>query len=86
MKKPPEKLDDMEAFQQALYHLASKHMEGDDPSTLFMCCGVMLKTCIEMYLSVLNDEAVEKVLQDAARSIPVLRDKIENELSKITVH
>mgnify|MGYP003150057042 FL=1 len=86
MKKPPEKQDEMEAFQQALYDLASKHMEGDDPSTLFMCCGVMLKTCIEMYLSVLNDEAVEKVLQDAARSIPVLRDKIENELSKITVH
>ena len=86
MKKPPDKLDEMEVFQQALYTLASKHVKGDDPSSLFMCCGIMLKICIELYWSVLNDVAVEKVLQEVIKSIPTLRDKVEHELKKITMH
>ena len=60
-KPPPEKLDEMEAFQQDISHLTEKYRRSDDPSMLFMCCGVMLKTCMEMYLSVLNDEAIERV-------------------------
>ena len=87
MKKPPDlNTKDMDEFQKKVYDLMSEYVKGDNPDSLFMCCGIMLKTCIEMYLSVLNDAAVEKVLQEVIRTIPTLRDKVEHELKKITMH
>ena len=87
MKKPPDlNTKDMDEFQKKVYDLMSEYVKGDNPDSLFMCCGVMLKTCIEMYTSVLTIEAVHKVLLEAIRSIPELSERVENELKKITMH
>ena len=45
-------------FQKDLYDLSSKYILPDRPDSLFMVCGVLLKTCIEMYSSVLSDEEI----------------------------
>jgi len=77
---------EMAQFQQNLYDLVSKHIRGDTPSSLFMCCGVMLKTCIEMYCSVLDVNKIEEILEEAIKTIPMLHDKVESNFDDITFH
>tara|TARA_R100000656_G_scaffold79969_1_gene58688 strand:- start:481 stop:753 length:273 start_codon:yes stop_codon:yes gene_type:complete len=81
-----EKEEEIIKFQQELYDLTAKYLRGDDPSTLFMCCGIMLKTCIEMYVSVLTDDAIKAVLVDALSSVPTLRKRFEDQTDNITKH
>tara|TARA_Y100000310_G_C20114701_1_gene548747 strand:- start:116 stop:391 length:276 start_codon:yes stop_codon:yes gene_type:complete len=77
---------EMEKFQQDLYKLSAKYIKNDQPSTLFMCCGVMLKTCIEMYTSVLSDEGIEKILAHANESVPYVRQGLDDIFTKTTFH
>ena len=77
--------EEMELFQKEVYQLVSQYLKENAPYTLFMCCGVMLKTCIEMYCSVLEENKVEEVLQEAINSIPSLHEKTKKEL-KTTFH
>ena len=51
-----------------------------------MVCGVLLKTCIEMYASVLSDEEIAKILRSAEQSIPMLKEKIQRAFKDLTLH
>ena len=74
------------AFQKDLYDLSSKYILPDRPNSLFMVCGVLLKTCIEMYSSVLSDEEISKILHSAEQSIPMLKEKLERAFKNLTFH
>ena len=74
------------AFQKDLYDLSSKYILPDRPDSLFMVCGVLLKTCIEMYSSVLSDEEISKILHSAEQSIPMLKEKLERAFKNLIRH
>ena len=73
-------------FQKELYELSTKYILPNKPDSLFMVCGVLLKTCIEMYASVLSDEEIAKILRSAEQSIPMLKEKIQRAFKDLTLH
>ena len=73
-------------FQKDLYDLSSKYILPDRPDSLFMVCGILLKTCIEMYSSVLSDEEISKILRMAEQSIPMLKEKLERAFKNLIRH
>ena len=83
MSSDEEKLTE---FQKELYELSAKYILPDRPDSLYMVCGVLLKTCIEMYASVLSDEEIAKILRNAEQSIPMLKEKIQRAFKDLTLH
>ena len=77
---------EVSAFQKDLYDLSSKYILPDRPDSLFMVCGVLLKTCVEMYSSVLSDEEIAKILRSAEQSIPMLKEKLKRAFKNLTLH
>ena len=73
-------------FQKDLYDLSSKYILPDRPDSLYMVCGVLLKTCVEMYSSVLSDEEISKILRSAEQSIPMLKEKLKRAFKNLTFH
>ena len=78
--------EDLKVFQQELYDFVSKHIRADDKTSLYMVCGTMLKTCIELYASVLSDEQISSLLRNAEQSIPVLKERMDKYLKDLTFH
>ena len=74
------------AFQKELYELSAKYILPNRPDSLFMVWGVLLKTCIEMYSSVLSDEEILKILRSAEQSIPMLKEKLKRAFKNLTFH
>lgn len=79
-------IKDMTEFQQELYALTTKYMRRDQPSSLYMCCGVMLKTVVQMYISVISEETIEKILLEAVKSIPMLKENMDKSFAETTYH
>ena len=73
-------------FQKELYELSTKYILPNKPDSLFMVCGVLLKTCVEMYSSVLSDEEISKILRSAEQSIPMLKEKLKRAFKNLTFH
>ena len=57
---------------------------GDDEECI-IAAAVLLKTAIQLYTVVLNDEGIEQVFSVALDSIPQLRDTV-NKFDKPTIH
>ena len=74
------------AFQKELYELSAKYILPNRPDSLYMVCGVLLKTCVEMYSSVLSDEEISKILRSAEQSIPMLKEKLKRAFKNLTFH
>ena len=74
------------AVQKELYELSAKYILHDRPDSLFMVCGVRLKTCVEMYSTVLSDEEISKILRSAEQSIPMLKEKLKRAFKNLTFH
>jgi transketolase len=85
-KKKQQHLDKMNKFQNEIYALAEKHVKGDEPETLFIASGIMMKTALEMYVSVLEEDEVLRVLQLAAQSVSPLKKRMHDFFSQITLH
>jgi hypothetical protein len=78
--------EDLRAFQRELWDFTTKYVKGDEPSSLFMVCGVMLRTTIEMYVSVLKDDEIGRILEEAENSIPMLRENLESAFKNTVIH
>lgn len=77
-------------FGEKLYALISENINGDDREELMMKSAIVLKTAIEMYVMQFDDDIhIENLLEVAAESIPLLREKVENmpiEFESKTIH
>ena len=77
-------------FGEKLYALISENINGDDREELMMKSAIVLKTAIEMYVMQFDDDIhIENLLEVAAESIPILREKVENipiEFESKTIH
>ena len=67
-------------FGEKLYALISEDVrESTSKDELMMKSAIVLKTAIEMYVMQLDDVIhIENLLEVAAESIPLLREKVEN--------
>ena len=66
-------------FGEKLYALISENVNGDDREELMMKSAIVLKTAIEMYVMQFDEDIhIENLLEVAAESIPLLREKVEN--------
>lgn len=66
-------------FGEKLYALISENVNGDDSEELMMKSAIVLKTAIEMYVMQFDEDIhIENLLEVAAESIPLLREKVEN--------
>ena len=57
---------------------------GDDEECM-IAAAVLLKTALQCYTSVLNDEGIEQVISVAVDSLPQLRDTV-TKFDKPTIH
>ena len=77
-------------FGEKLYALISENINGDDREELMMKSAIVLKTAIEMYVMQFDDDIhIENLLEVAAESIRLLREKVENmpiEFESKTIH
>jgi len=77
-------------FGEKLYALISENINGDDREELMMKSAIVLKTAIEMYVMQFDEDIhIENLLEVAAESIPLLREKVENmpiEFESKTIH
>ena len=65
-------------FGEKLYAIISENVNGDDSEELMMKSAIVLKTAIEMYVMQFDDDIhIENLLEVAAESIPLLREKVE---------
>ena len=67
-------------FGEKLYALISEDVrESTSKDELMMKSAIVLKTAIEMYVMQFDDDIhIENLLEVAAESIPLLREKVEN--------
>lgn len=73
-------------FQRQLYNLCEENISPTEVTTSYMVAGVMMKTAIEIYISTLNEEDVVKVVDAIKDTIPLVAEKMKNELSEVTYH
>ena len=73
-------------FQRQLYNLCEENISPTEVQTSFMVAGVMMKTAIEIYTSTLDEEDVVKVVDAIKDTIPLVAEKMKNELSEVTYH
>lgn len=69
--------DEMAEFQQFVWDQVSEYMQEEDTiDGLYMTAAVLMKTAIELYSMVLDDEDVIKVMEETHSSIPQLREQV----------
>jgi len=76
----------LKEMQNDLWQLANKYIGGEDRSAVLALCGNMMSVCTQLYTVVLRDEDIESLLDTVAKDIPLLRAKMETELSERTLH
>ena len=73
----------LQNLQEDIVTILDKRV-GDDEECM-IAAAVLLKTAIQLYTVVLNDEGIEQVFSVALDSIPQLRDTV-NKFDKPTIH
>ena len=78
--------DELQVIQKKLWDIVNEHVGPTDQAQLLGTSGMMLKVALELYTVVLDDEAIEGLLQTVAASIPQNRAKMKSMLGERTVH
>ena len=73
----------LDILQKDIVTILDKRV-GDDEECM-IAAAVLLKTAIQLYTVVLNDEGIEQVFSVALDSIPQLRDTV-TKFDKPTIH
>ena len=73
-------------MQSDLWDLANKYIGAEDRTAVLALCGNMMSVCMQLYTVVLQDEDIESVLNTVSEDIPLLRAKMESNLSERTLH
>ena len=73
-------------MQSDLWDLANKYIGAEDRTAVLALCGNMMSVCMQLYTVVLQDEDIESVLNTVSKDIPLLRAKMESNLSERTLH
>ena len=72
-------------FNEKLFALIAEEVSGAKDEELAMKSAIILKTAIEMYVMQFDDDIhIENLLKVAAKSIPLIREKIGS--MPLTVH
>ena len=85
MSSPPD-TDKLAAIQAELYKIAEANVQPDDSAGLLATSAMMLKTALELYTVVLDDEAIMKVLEIAVNDLPKERGRMCNQMGQVTIH
>ena len=73
-------------FQRQLYNLCEENISPTEVTTSYMVAGVLMKTAIEIYSSTLDEDAVMKVVDAVKDTVPLVVEKMKNELDGVTYH
>ena len=69
-------------FQSDLWNLITPHTE--EQGSVMMSAAIMLKTAIQLYTCVMNDEDIERLLQEnVCESIPQMRSSMQDQLTRV---
>ena len=82
-----EKADEiMRAFQKEVYTICEKNISPTEVTTSYMVAGILMKTAVEIYVSTLDENAVMKVVDAIKDTVPLVAEKMQRELGKVTYH
>ena len=77
---------ELQIISGKLWDIVNEHVGPTDKTELLATSGMMLKVALELYTVVLDDEAIEGLLQTVAASIPQNRAKMTEKLGERTLH
>ena len=69
-----------------LWDVVNSHIGPEDKSVVFALSGCMIKTALELYTVILEDEDIIGVLDKVCEDIPKLRANMREQIGERTLH
>jgi|MDSV01.1.fsa_nt_gb hypothetical protein len=79
-------LTTLATIQHDLWDVVNKHLGPEDRSKLLALSGSMMKTAVELYTVILDDNDIEGVLEVVAEDIPKIREKMQEKIGERVLH